>query len=55
MSLKFMFANKLLSTKVGAKLMFDLVIFLISSISSSDIPLNFRESIQVVQLKYLMY
>ena len=55
MSFKFMSANKWWSTKVGGKLMFDLVIFSVSSISSSDIPLDFRESIQVRQLKYLMY
>ena len=37
---------------VGAKLLSDLVIF---SIFSSDIPLDFDESIQVMPLKYLMY
>ena len=39
------------STKVGAKLLSDLVIF---SIFSTDIPLDFYESIWVVPLKYLM-
>ena len=39
------------STKVGAKLLPDLVIF---SIFSTDIPLDFYESIWVVPLKYLM-
>ena len=40
------------STKVGAKLLSDLVIF---SIFSYDIPLDFHDSIRVVSLKYLMY
>ena len=44
--------NKWWSTKVGAKLQSDLVIFLPFS---SDIPLDFHESIWVVPLKYLMY
>ena len=39
-------------TKVGAKLLSDLIIF---SIFPSDIPLDFRKLIQVVPLKYLMY
>ena len=38
--------------KVGAKLLSDLVIF---SILSSDIPLDFHDSIQVVPIKYLIY
>ena len=44
--------NESWSTKVSAKLLYDLVIF---SIFSSDIPLNFHESIQLVLLKYLIY
>ena len=40
------------STKVGAKLLSDLVTF---SIFSSDIPLDFHKLIQVVLLKYLIY
>ena len=40
------------STKVGAKLLSDLVIF---SILSSDIPLDLHDSIWVVLAKYLMY
>ena len=36
----------------GAKLLPDFVIF---SIFSSDIPLDFHESKRVVSLKYLMY
>ena len=47
-----MSGNKWWSTKVGAKLLSDLLIF---AISSSDIPLDSHESIQVVPLKYLMY
>ena len=47
-----MFGNTWWSTKVGAKLLSDLVIF---SIFSSDIPLDFHELIWVVQLKHLMY
>ena len=46
-----MSGNKWWSTKVGAKLLFDLVIF---SIFSPDIPLDFHESMWVVPLKYLM-
>ena len=38
--------------KVGAKLLPGLVSF---SIFSSDIPLDFQESIRVVPLNYLMY
>ena len=38
--------------KVGAKLLSDLVIFLIFS---SAIPLDFHDSIRVVPLKYLIY
>ena len=41
-----------LSPKGGAKLLSNLVIF---SIFSSDNPLDFHKSIQVVPLKYLMY
>ena len=52
MSIKIMPDNKWCSTKVGAKLLSDLVIF---SIFSSDIPLDFHELIWVVQLKHLMY
>ena len=44
--------NRWRSTKVGAKLMPDLVIF---SILSSDIPLDLHETIQVVLLKCLIY
>ena len=44
--------NTLWSTKVGAKLLSDLVIF---SIFSSGIPLDYHKSIRVVPLKYLMY
>ena len=44
--------NTWISTKVGAKLLSDLVIF---SIFSSEIPLDFHESIGVVLLKYLIY
>ena len=39
------------STKVGAKMPSELVIF---SIFSSDIPLDFQVSVPVVPLKYLM-
>ena len=46
-----MSGNKWWSTKVGAKFLSDLVI---SSIFSSDISLDFHESIQVVPIKYLM-
>ena len=47
-----MSGNTWWSTKVGVKLLPDLVLF---SIFSSDIPLDFRESIVVVLLKFLMY
>ena len=47
-----MSGNKWRSTKVGARLLSDLVIV---SILSSDILLGFQDSIQVVSLKYLMY
>ena len=47
-----MSGNKWGSTKVGAKLLSDLVKF---SILSSDISLDFHDSIQVVPVKYLMY
>ena len=44
--------NTLWSTKVGAKLLSNLVIFLIFSY---NIPLDFHESIRVAPLKYLLY
>ena len=44
--------NAWLSPKGDAKLLSNLVIF---SIFSSDSPLDFHKSIQVVPLKYLMY
>ena len=47
-----MSGNKWRSTKVGARLLSDLVIV---SILSSDILLGFQDSIQVVSLKYWMY
>ena len=50
--LKFLSGNKWWSTKVGEKLLPDLVVF---SIFSPDIPLDFHESIWVALLKYLMY
>ena len=50
--LKFMTDNTCRSTIVVAKLLSDLVIF---SIFSSDIPLDFQESIGAVPLKYSMY
>ena len=50
--LKFMFGNTWWSTKVGTKLLSDLVLF---SRFYSDIPLDFHESIRAVPLKYLMY
>ena len=50
--LKVMSVNKLWSTNVGAKFLSYLAIF---SIFSSDIPLDFHDSTQVVPLKYLMY
>ena len=50
--LKFMSGNKWWSTKVSKKLLSDLVIF---SVFSSNVTLDFHESIWVVPLKYLMY
>ena len=47
-----MSGHKWWSTKVGAKFLFDLVIF---SILSSYIPLDFHDSIWEVPLKYWMY
>ena len=47
-----MSGNKCWSTKVGANLLSDLIIF---SIFLSDIALDFHESIQLVPLKYWMY
>ena len=47
-----MSGNTWWSPKFGAKLLSDLVIF---STYSSDIPLEFYESTQVVPLKYVMY
>ena len=47
-----MSGNKWWYTKVGAKLLSDLVIF---SILSSDIPLDFHDSIRVVPVKYLVH
>ena len=47
-----MLGNTHWSTKVGEKLFSDLVIFLIFS---SEIPLDFHESIRVVALKYWVY
>ena len=47
-----MSGDKWWSSKVGAKFLSDLVMF---SIFSSDIPLEFYESIRVVPLKYLMH
>ena len=44
--------NKWCSTKVGAKLLSDLVIF---SIFSFGISLDFHKSTRVVPLKHLMY
>ena len=45
-------SDKTWSTKVGAKLLSDLVIF---SILFSDVPLDFHDSIQVVPIKNLLY
>ena len=50
--LKLMSCNKWWSTKVGAKLLSDLVIL---SILSSELPLDFHESNREVPLKYLIY
>ena len=47
-----MSGNKWWYTKVDAKLLSDLVIV---SMLSSDIPLDFHNSIRVVPLKYIMY
>ena len=47
-----MSGNTRWSTEVGAKLLSDLVIF---SIFSSEIPLDFHESIRVVSQKKLIY
>ena len=47
-----MSGNKRWSTRVGGKLLSDLVIF---SILSSNILLDFHDSIRVVPVKYLMY
>ena len=47
-----MSGNNQWSTKVGAKLLSDLVTF---SICSSEIPLDFHELLQVAPLKNLMY
>ena len=52
MPIKFMSGNKWWSTKVGAKLLSDLVMF---PILSSDISLDFHDPIRVVLDKYLMY
>ena len=49
MSIKFVSGNTWWSTNVGAKLLPDLVIFWIFS---SDIPLDFLESVVPVPLKY---
>ena len=50
--LKFMSGNKWWSTKIGAKLLSDVVIILTLS---SDVPLDFHDSIRVVSLTHLMY
>ena len=47
-----MFGNKQWLKQAGAKLLSDTVIF---SMLSSNIPLDFHESIQLVQLEYLIY
>ena len=47
-----MSCNKSWSTKVDAKLLSDLVIFLILS---CDIPFHFHDSVRVEPIKYLMY
>ena len=47
-----MSGNEWWSAKVGGKLLSDLVVF---SIFSSDIQLDFHDSIRVVPVKYLMY
>ena len=48
----FMSGNKWWSTKIGTKLLSDVVIFLTLS---SDVPLDFHDSIRVVSLTHLMY
>ena len=53
--LKFISGIKWCPKKIGAKLLSDLVIFLIFSIFSSKFPLDFYDSIRVVPLKYLIY
>ena len=50
--LKLMSGNKWWSGKVGAKLLSVLVIF---STHSSEIPLTFHDSVQVMLVKYFMY
>ena len=50
--LKFMSGNIWWSTKIDAELLHDFVIF---SIFSSDIPLDFYELFAVVPKRYLMY
>ena len=47
-----MFSNECWSTKVGTKLLSDVVTF---SILSSDIPLDFHEWFIAVAWKYVMY
>ena len=47
-----MSGNKWWSTKVGAKLLSDLVIF---SKLSSEIPLDSHDLVREVSVKYLMY
>ena len=47
-----MFSNECWLTKVGTKLLSDVVTF---SILSSDIPLDFHEWFIVVAWKYVMY
>ena len=51
-ALEFLSGNTWSLTKVGAKMLPDLVIF---SIFSSDISLDFHDSVRVVSLKYLIY
>ena len=50
--LKFISGNKWWSTKVGAKFLSDLVMFLILS---PDIPLDFSDSTRDVLVKHLTY
>ena len=47
-----MSGNKWWSTNISAQLLSDLVIFLILS---SEIPLDFHNSIRAVLVKYVMY